>query len=277
MIIVGERINSTRAPIEPAMENRDADFLLNEAHRQREAGSHYLDVNTAKLMDGEPDCMTGTVNLIQDAIPDALLSIDSPNPLALEAGLKAHSGRPILNSITGETERIEAVLPLIREFKPRVIGLTMDDDGLHRDADKRYEIGAGLVELVAGAGIELDDIFIDPLVFPVGAENDAGIIALDIMAKLKKAYPGVHTICGLSNVSFGMPLRSQINQVYMVMAMTRGLDAVIVDPLDRRLMANVVTARMLRGEDPACRDFLAAFRSGSLGVGDPPAKQAAAG
>ncbi|MDP6407079.1 MAG: dihydropteroate synthase [Alphaproteobacteria bacterium] len=269
MIVVAERINSTRSAIEPALAARDAEFLLDEARRQWQAGSDYLDVNTAKLMEGEEDCMTWLVGLIQEAIPEALIAIDSPNPKALEAGLKAHRGRPLLNSITAESERVEAVLPLIREFQPRVVALTMDDGGLHRDADKRYEIGARLIEMVGEAGIAPEDIFVDPLVFPVGAEDNAGIIALDIMAKLKVAYPGVHTICGLSNVSFGLPLRSQINQVYMVMAMSRGLDAVIIDPLDRRMMANIVTARMLAGDDAACKGFLSAYRDGRLDVVNP--------
>jgi 5-methyltetrahydrofolate--homocysteine methyltransferase len=177
----------------------------------------------------------------------------------------------MLNSITAERRRIDEVLPLIREFRPQVIALAMDDEGLHRDADKRFAIGAQLIEVLTRAGTALDDIFVDPLVFPVSAEPDAGTIALDIMQKLRDAYPGVHTICGLSNVSYGMPLRKQVNQIYMVMAMARGLDAVIVDPLDRRMMANIVTARMLLGQDTGCKGYLAAYREGRLSLEATPA------
>jgi 5-methyltetrahydrofolate--homocysteine methyltransferase len=138
--------------------------------------------------------------------------------------------------------------------------------GLHRDADKRFAIGARLIELLTQAGVALEDVFVDPLVFPVSAEPDAGTIALDIMQALRQAYPGVHTICGLSNVSYGMPLRKQVNQIYMVMAMTRGLDAVIVDPLDRRMMASILTARMLLGQDTGCKGYLAAYRAGRLNL-----------
>jgi len=272
MLIVGERINSTRTPIQSAMARRDGEFLVNEARRQWEAGSHFLDVNTATMLDAEVPCLTWLVTLIQEAIPAARLAIDSPDAAALEAGLKAHRGRALLNSLTGEQKRIEEVMPLIREFRPRVIALTMDDDGLHRDAQKRFEIGARLVELLAGDGVALDDIFVDPLIFPVSAEPDAGLIALDIMGKLRASYPGVHTICGVSNVSFGMPLRKQINQVYLIMAMARGLDAVIVDPLDPRMMANILTARMLLGQDAGCRGYLTAYREGRLALEPPAAK-----
>ena len=261
---MGERINSTRAAIQSAMARRDGDFLIGEARRQRDAGAHYLDVNTATMLDAEVPCLTWLVRLIQEAVPEARLAIDSPDARALQAGLEAHRGRAMLNSITGERKRIEEVLPLIREFRPQVIALAMDDEGLHRDAEKRFAIGAALIDLLAGDGVALEDIFVDPLVFPVSAEPDAGTIALDIMQRFRDAFPGVHTICGLSNVSYGMPLRKQVNQVYLVMAMTRGLDAVIVDPLDQRMMANIVTARMLLGRDPACKGYLAAYREGRL-------------
>ena len=266
MIIVGERINSTRTSIQEALQAGDEEALVREARDQWAAGADYLDVNTATMLDTEVEWMTRLVTGIQARLPEALLAIDSPNAAALEAGLRAHRGRAMLNSITGERERIEAVLPLVREFQPRVIALTMDDEGLQRDADKRFAIGARLIELLARDGVPPDNVFVDPLIFPVSAEGDAGRIALDIMDKLKAAYPGVHTICGLSNVSHGLPVRRQINQVYMLMAMSRGLDAAIVDPLDQRMMVNVLTARMLLGQDPGCKAYLTAFRQGRMNL-----------
>ena len=266
MIIVGERINSTRTSIQEALQAGDEEALVREARDQWAAGADYLDVNTATMLDTEVEWMTRLVTGIQARLPEALLAIDSPNAAALEAGLRAHRGRAMLNSITGERERIEAVLPLVREFQPRVIALTMDDEGLQRDADKRFAIGARLIELLGREGVPPDNVFVDPLIFPVSAEGDAGRIALDIMDKLKAAYPGVHTICGLSNVSHGLPVRRQINQVYMLMAMSRGLDAAIVDPLDQRMMVNVLTARMLLGQDPGCKAYLTAFRQGRMNL-----------
>ncbi len=270
MIIVGERINSTRKPIQEALQAGNEAALLSEAQGQWAAGAHYLDVNTATMLDTEAEWMTRLVTGIQAAIPQALLAIDSPNATALDAGLRAHRGRALLNSITGERERIEAVLPLVREFRPRVIALTMDDDGLQREAEKRFAIGARLIERLTREGVAPDDIFVDPLIFPVSAEEDAGLIALAIMDRLKAAYPGVHTICGLSNVSHGLPVRKQINRVYMLMAMSRGLDAVIVDPLDQRMMVNILTARMLLGRDPGCKGYLTAYRQGRLNVDGAP-------
>jgi len=266
MIIVGERINSTRTSIQEALQAGDEEALVREARDQWAAGADYLDVNTATMLDTEVEWMTRLVTGIQARLPEALLAIDSPNAAALEAGLRAHRGRAMLNSITGERERIEAVLPLVREFQPRVIALTMDDERLQREADKRFAIGARLIELLAREGVPPDNVFVDPLIFPVSAEGDAGRIALDIMDKLKAAYPGVHTICGLSNVSHGLPVRRQINQVYMLMAMSRGLDAAIVDPLDQRMMVNVLTARMLLGQDPGCKAYLTAFRQGRMNL-----------
>src|SRR6266542_1807226 len=270
MIIVGERINSTRKPIQEALQAGNEAALLGEAQEQWAAGAQYLDVNTATMLDTEAEWMTRLVTGIQAAIPQALLAIDSPNATALDAGLRAHRGRALLNSITGERERIEAVLPLVREFRPRVIALTMDDDGLQREAEKRFAIGARLIERLMREGVAADDIFVDPLIFPVSAEEDAGFIALTIMDRLKAAYPGVHTICGLSNVSHGLPVRKQVNRVYLIMAMSRGLDAVIVDPLDQRMMVNIVTARMLLGRDPGCKGYLTAYRQGRLNVDGAP-------
>jgi len=266
MIIIGERINSTRKPIAAALEARDADHILNEARRQWEAGAAYLDVNTAMMRAAEAEVMTWVIELIQGELPEALVAIDSANPAAVEAGFKAHKGRPLLNSINGEKERMDALIPLIREYNPRVIGLTIDDGGISQDADNRYRIGAELIELLLENKISLDDIFIDPLIFPVSAELQAGNVSLAIIRRLKENYPGVHTICGLSNISFGLPERKLINQVYMILAMGHGLDAAIIDPLDRRMMAGITTVITLLGQDKVCRNYLKAYRSGDLNL-----------
>ncbi|MCP4315377.1 MAG: dihydropteroate synthase [Hyphomicrobiales bacterium] len=264
MIVVGERINSTRKPITAALEARDEAFLLNEARRQWEAGSAYIDVNTAMMRAKEAEVMVWVIELIQGEIPEALIAIDSANPAALEAGFKVHKGRALMNSINMEVERRDAIIPLVAEYKPRVIALTIDDSGISKNADKRHDLGVQLIELLTTIGVELDDIFVDPLIFPVSAELQAGNTSLEIMGRLKQSFPGVHTICGLSNISFGLPERTMINQVFMVLALDRGLDAAIIDPLDKRMMANVITARTLLGQDKACRSFLKAYRSGGF-------------
>ncbi len=266
MIIIGERINSTRKPITKAMEERDAEFILTEARCQWDAGSNYLDVNTAMMRAGESETMTWAVELIQADIPEALIAIDSANPAAIEAGFKAHKGRALLNSINMEKDRIDSIIPLIREFRPRVVGLTIDDAGVTQDEEKRFDLAVQLIDLLTENDVELDDIFIDPLIFPVSAELQAGNVSLNIIGRLKESYPDVHLVCGLSNISFGLPERRLINQVYMVMAMARGLDGAIIDPLDKRLMANITTARTLMGQDKACREFLKTYRAGGLNL-----------
>ena len=271
MLIVGERLNSTRTAIAEALAAGDEAALVADAAAQWTAGCDYLDVNTAAMLDDEPRLMAWLVQRIQAAVPGALIAVDSPNPEAVEAGLRAHRGRALLNSITAERERLEAVLPLVREFNPRVIALAMDDDGLQRDPERRFAISARLIETLVERGVPPDDIFVDPLIFPVSAENDAALVALEIMDRLKAAYPRVHVICGVSNVSHGLPIRRQINQVYLLMAMARGLDAVIVDPLDARMMVNILTARMLLGQDPGCKAYIAAYRQGRLNAESAPA------
>ena len=266
MIIIGERINSTRKSISAALVARDADHILNEARRQWDAGAAYLDVNTAMMRAAEPEVMAWVIELIQGELPDALIAIDSANAAAVEAGFKVHKGQPLLNSIDGEKQRVDALIPLIREYNPRVIGLTINDEGITQDADNRYGIGADLIELLSKNDCDLDDIFIDPLIFPVSAELQAGNISLTIMKRLKENYPGVHTVCGLSNISFGLPERRLINQVYMVLAMGHGLDAAIIDPLDRRMMASIITANTLLGQDRVCKNYLKAYRCGDLNL-----------
>jgi cobalamin-dependent methionine synthase I len=276
MIIVGERINSTRASIRDALEAGEYGTLVREAEQQWAAGSDYLDVNTATMLDGEAECMGSLVVRVQEAVPEARMAIDSPNADALAAGLRVHRGRAMLNSLTGERSRLDALLPLIREFRPRVIVLTMDDEGLERDPQKRFAIGARLIERLAAEGVAPDDIFVDPLIFPVSAEPEAVLIALGIMDQLKAGYPGVHTICGVSNVSHGFPMRRHINQAFMIMAMGRGLDAAIIDPLDARMMVNVLTARVLLGQDPGGKAYLNAYRQGRLALDPAPGTTARA-
>ena len=255
MIIIGERLNSTRKPIREALERRLGDFLTSEAIRQKEAGAEYIDLNAAALMEEEIATVSWAVPLLQGAT-SLSLAIDSPNPEAIEAGLKAHRGRALLNSLTAERSRIERILPLIREYKPRVIVLCLNDEGMPKDPDSAVAIARKMVELLVREGLTMDDIFIDPLVRPVAAEPGAARLFLDSLAALKKALPGAITVAGLSNVSFGLPLRGLINRSLLVMALERGLDAAICDPLDKDLQASLKAAEALLVRDPSMKSFL---------------------
>lgn len=264
MIIIGEKINSTLKAIRPAMESRDAAAILDLAKRQAEAGACYLDVNAGMFLDQEIDILEWLIETIQAEVP-VPFAIDSPNPKALLAGLKANrNGKPIINSITGETERLNAVLPLIVEYKAGVIALCMDDRGMPETAEQRVEIAHNLIATLTKEGVALDDIYIDPMIRPIGTGSHYGIVALDTMRAVKQAYPDVHIACGLSNISFGIPGRKVVNQAFLVAAMTAGMDGAILDPLDRKLMTFLYATEALLGIDDFCMNFLTRFREGEL-------------
>jgi cobalamin-dependent methionine synthase I len=259
MIIIGERLNSTRSSVRKAFESRDRTFFESKAGDQVREGASYIDLNAAALMEMEVEAMAWAVPLVQ-AAAGVPLAIDSPNPEALEAGLKAHRGRAVLNSLTGESRRLQAVLPLVREYRPLVIVLSLDDGGLP-DSPKAALAAAGrTIEVLAANGCGAGDILVDPLVRPVGADPAAGKLFLDSLALIKKHLPEVRTIAGLSNVSFGLPHRRLVNRTLLVLAVQSGLDAVICDPLDRDLMASLAAGQALLGRDPDLAGYLKAAR-----------------
>jgi len=269
MIIVGELINCTRKAIAPAVEARDASFVQKLARDQAEAGAHYLDVNSG-IAGQDVAIMEWLVDTIQ-AATDTPLCLDSPDAAAMRAGLERYRGNspPILNSITLEAKSLKEKLPLVREFRCQAIGLLMSDSGVPGSVEERVARSTQLIEALTGEGMSLSSIFIDPCVLPVSANTCHGNDALQAIGAIKAKHPGVKTICGLSNVSYGLPARKLLNQVFMLLAMAKGLDAVILNPLDRRMMANIVAARTLLGLDEWCAGYIAAHREGRLDVEAP--------
>jgi len=263
MVVVGERINSSRKDIEPAVRERDAEFIVREARDQVEAGAHVIDVNTATLMDQEAESLKWAVQLIEDSLSVAIC-IDSPNPMAVTEVLPFCKGKAMINSITAEAERYAKLIPLIQEHKPNVVGLCMDDKGMPDTAEDRIRIASDLIGKLTSDGVPIGDIYIDPVVTPVSTDTRYGVAVLDAVEAIMKGFPGVHTICGLSNISYGLPNRKQVNQMFLVMAMTKGLDAVILDPCDKRIMANLITTMTLLGKDDFCMNYLTAFREGKF-------------
>ncbi len=261
MLIVGERINASRKNIKPAIETRDAGLIVKEATDQVNAGAHLVDVNAGVFVKKEVEYLPWLVETIQAAV-DVPLCVDSPDPKAIEAALAVHKGQPMINSISLEEKRFEEILPLIGKYKAKVVALCMSDKGMPKTADERYDIAAELIERLTKAGVPLDDIYVDPLVMAVSTDSSFGIEFLRAVRRIMEGHPGVHTICGLSNISYGLPLRKQINQIFASMAMAVGLDALIIDPLDTKMMANILTAETLMGGDPYCAGYLAAYREG---------------
>jgi len=266
MIIIGEKINSTLKSIRPAMEARDKKAIQDLAILQFEAGASYIDVNAGMFYENELETLEWLINSIQE-VCEAPFAIDSPNPKALLVGLKANkNSKPIINSITGEKERYDSVLPLILEYNTGIIALCMDDRGMPETVEERVEIANTLIKNLTHEGVKMDDIFIDPMIRPVGTGSQYGIVALETIRAVKNQYPDVHIACGLSNISFGIPARKVINQAFLIAAMTSGLDGAILDPLDKKLMTFLYAGEALLGKDDFCMNFITKFREGSLEV-----------
>jgi 5-methyltetrahydrofolate--homocysteine methyltransferase len=269
MLIVGERINTSRKVkgekiIEQAVMNRDVEFIAKMAKDQVEAGATYIDVNCGTLTSGEPEALEWLTKVVQESV-DAPISFDSPNGAALELAIAAYDtskGQPMINSITAESDRWKSILPIVQNHKTKVIALAMDDSGIQADPEKRLSVARDLVKNLTAAGVALDDIYVDPLTFPIGTGSDVGTAMLDIIEKIMTEFPGVHTIAGLSNISHGMPGRKFLNQAITLLSMDRGLDAGIIDPMDRYLMALIAAGEALLGRDDFSMNYITQFRDG---------------
>lgn len=265
MIIVGELLNASRKPVAAALEAGDRAAVARLAADQVAAGADYVDVNAGLFEDREAELLCWLVETVQSA-SDVPCCLDSPNPEAIEAALAVHRGTPMINSVSLERERWERLLPLLRGTGLQVVALCMSDEGMPVTCDQRLAIAGRLIEGLTGAGIPLDHIYLDPLVQPVSTDTACAAEFLGAVEEIMKRWPGVHTLCGMSNVSFGLPERRRINEAFLVMAVSRGLDGAILNPLDRRMAAALTTAEMLAGRDDFCARYLEAYRGGLLEV-----------
>jgi len=263
MIIVGEKINTSRKSIEEAVRKRDADFIATVARQQAEAGAHYIDVNAGTFVEQEVECLCWLVETVQKevALP---LSLDSPDPKALSEAMKLHQGEPMINSISLEEERFQALLPVITAQPCSVVALCMGGMAMPTTTEERVEVGSELVTKITGAGFPVEKIYVDPLIQPVSVDTNMGIAALGAIKEIMDVFPGVNTICGLSNVSFGLPERRLINRNFLALGIAYGLSAVILDPSDRQLMSTLLTVEMLLGRDEYCGNFIDAYQSGRI-------------
>ncbi len=260
MLIIGEKINSTRKRIKEAIAARDAEYLQELAIAQAEAGADYLDINTGAFPSEEVELMEWLVGVVQDVV-DVPLAIDSANPAALQAGLKLHrKPSPLINSITIEQAKFDKVLPLVKDYDAKVLALSIDDGGMTKTAEERFGVAGRLIEALCGEGIEPGRIYLDPLIQPVSVQNDFGLVALDVIRRIKQEFPEVNTACGLSNISFGLPKRRQLNKTFLIMAMAAGLDSAILDPCDNELMSTIKASDALLGRDRFCKEYIKAFR-----------------
>lgn len=264
MLIVAERINSSRKSIAQAVGDRDVGFIQNEARIQAEAGADYIDVNAGTFVGEEQDCLKWVVRVVQEAT-ELPLCIDSPDPAVIEGVLPLVKRTPLINSITMEPVRLNGMLPLAAGHGAKVIGLCQSEDTMAESAEDKLRLAGQLAESVTKAGIPLDSLYIDPLVYPLATHPESAMAAMEAIERIMKGFPGVHTICGLTNISYGLPKRKLINRTFLVTAVARGLDAVILDPTDNALFGALKAALAVVAKDEYCMDYIAAFRKGRLG------------
>ena len=258
-VIIGERINPTGRKILAAeMAAGDFSRVEADARAQVEAGAQMLDVNAGIPLADEPGILARAIQLVQ-SITDVPLAIDSSIVAALEAGLAVYKGKALVNSVTGEEERLEAVLPLIKKYGAAVVAISNDETGISEDPDVRYAVAKKIVERARDHGIPYADILVDPLVMPIGAINTAGVQVMRLVHRLRTELK-VNTTCGASNVSFGLPNRHGINAAFLTMAIGSGMTSAITNPLHVETMQAVLGADVMMGHDPDCARWIKRFR-----------------
>ena len=253
--IIGERINPTgRKKLAMELEAENFDTVVKDAIEQVKAGANILDVNAGVVYNSnpnpnetEPVLMKKLIELVQDAV-EVPLCIDSSVPGALEEGLKSAKGRPLLNSVTGEEERLDSILPLVKKYNVPVVAISNDDTGISEDPEVRFRVAKKIVERASDFGIPPADIVVDPLVMPIGAMATAGQQVFELVKKLKKELK-VNTTCGASNISFGLPNRHSINSTFLPMAIASGMTSAIMNPTNPNELHSIYAANLLMNRD----------------------------
>ena len=257
-VIIGERINPTgRKALAAEMAAGNFDTVVADAIAQAEAGAQMLDVNAGIPLADEPAILAHTVQLVQ-SITEVPLSIDSSIVEALESGLSVYQGKALVNSVTGEDEQMERVLPLVAKHGAAVVAISNDETGISEDPDVRFEVARKIVSRAADHGIPKEDVVVDPLVMPIGAMGTAGRQVFRLVRRLREEL-GVNTTCGASNVSFGLPSRPALNAAFLPMAIASGMTSAITSPLHAEMLQAVKAADVMMGNDAHCAAWIAAY------------------
>lgn len=263
MIVVGELINASRKAIGEAIKGQDVEAIKKVAKDEADAGANYIDVNAGIFCGKEAECLEWLVQSVQ-GVTDVPCCIDSPDPKVIEAALAVHKGIPMINSISLEKERYNALLPVVAGTDLKVIALCMSDSGMPETTEDRLKIADELINGLVKNNVALDNIYIDPLVQPIGTKDTYGLEFLNAVEGIMTQFKGVHTVCGLSNISYGLPNRKFINRIFAIMAISKGLDGLIINPLDKEMMTSIITAETLGGRDQFCSGYLEAYRAGKF-------------
>jgi 5-methyltetrahydrofolate--homocysteine methyltransferase len=258
-VIIGERINPTgRKQVLTALQEGNFDIVRQDAINQVKAGAKVLDVNAGVPGANEPELLKQVLNTVME-VTDVPLCIDTANPKALEAALSIYEGKPLVNSVNGEEESLQNVLPLVKEHNASVIGLCMDDDGIPTTAEKRLSVASKIIERATQLGIPQENVVIDPLALTMGADWSAGKLALDTIELVVKEF-GVNITMGASNISFGMPDRKYINATFIALAIYAGMTCPITNPLVREVNTSVLAADLSLGRDEYGMNWIQAYR-----------------
>lgn len=258
-VIIGERINPTgRKILAEEMKAGDYSRVEADALAQVAAGAQMLDVNAGIPLADEAAILAEAIKLVQ-SVTDVPLSIDSSIVAALEAGLAVYQGKPLVNSVTGEDEVLERVLPLVAKYGAAVVAISNDETGISEDPNERFKVAKKIVERAADYGIHYSDVVVDPLVMPIGAINTAGLQVMHLVRRLREELK-VNTTCGASNVSFGLPNRNGINSAFLTMAIGSGMTSAITSPLHAETTQAVRGADVMMGHDPDCAKWIKAYR-----------------
>lgn len=257
MIIIGERINGMFKDVSQAIKNKDKSIIQNLAKKQKEAGSNILDVNIGPASDKPEDAMKWLIETIREVV-DISLALDSPKLSVIKAGLElCEKGKAIINSTTAQKEKIDTLMPLAKKYDASIIGLTMNEKGIPRDADTRIEIALQILESAVQYEIPIEKIYIDPIILPINvAQTTSGYVLQTLLQIKVLSDPVPHTVIGLSNVSQKANNQELINRTYLVMCMACGLDSAILNPMDTQLMDALVTAEILLNKNIYCDSFL---------------------
>ncbi|MFC2067825.1 dihydropteroate synthase [Chloroflexota bacterium] len=261
MLVIGENINGSSTSVSRAINNRDEEFIENLVKAQSDAGADFIDVNSGRQ---ETTTMEWLIKVIQ-ATTDKPLAIDSDTPSVIEAALRNYSGdRLIINSVTAEPERLAAIGTLAAEKKAWLVALAMGEEGIPETVGQRLAACDVIMNYISRLGMSPGQILFDPLVLPISVDSNQGLITLETIKQIKSHYPTAKTVMGLSNISFGLPSRKLVNRAFMLMATYAGLDAVILNPLDTKMMSLIKIAEMLTGKDIFSRNYIRAYRKGNI-------------
>jgi len=267
MLVIGEKINASNRSVAEAIARRDREFVASLARAEADAGADFININSGMKnvsQEYEAETMEWLVEVVQGAT-DKPLAIDSEVASLIEAGLGKYQGeRLIINSVTAEPERLASIGSLAAEHHAWLVALAMGTNGIPSSVEERLEACEQIMTHLTRLGFKAEQIFFDPLILPIAVDSTQGIITLKTLEQIKSRYPGVNTVLGLSNISYGLPRIGMVNRAFMLMAAYAGLDAVILNPLDTKMMSLIKVADMLTGKDASCRRYIRAHQKGIL-------------